>query len=197
MEAINQIFPTNPISDISKERYLNFTYKVEIINKDLCSTPRTRRTPTPNPPPPPDSPLVKVMGTTGFFEDENGIPKPGLKFVCRATQKNVLHIDENTPVFGRLFYGKFERIKFTLGNNENWFQTPEKIIFFAGDQEFNTTDNSSFITGQVNHPTEFWLYIDEEPLILRDNKGDYEFVLFFYSEQSFEYLKKRIIVFTK
>lgn len=196
-ERIEQIYPENPFNEITKERYSKYTNKITLLNKGLCSAPRSRRTPAPTPPPPPDAPLIKVIGTFGNFDDEDGIPRQGLKFICKASQKNVLFIDDNIPVFGRLFYGKFERIKFTLGNNEDWHQTPEKIIFYAGDQEFNTTDNSSFITGQVNHPTEFWLYIDETPLVLKDNKGEFEFVLFFYTEQSFQYLKNKISEFNE
>lgn len=194
MKEIEQIFPVNPISLISKERYQGYAGKLKLVDKGLCSAPSNRSSRASRPVP--DAPLVKVVGAIGFFEDEEGVLKEGLKFSCKAGQKNVLHVDNDTPVYGKIFYGKFEKIKYTRGNNEDWLQTPGKIVLHAGDQEFNTTNNTSFITGQINHPTEFWLYVDEEPLILKDNKGGFDFVLFFYTEQSYEYLKSKIEEFS-
>jgi hypothetical protein len=189
---MKQTYPLNPISEITKERCLQFQNKIDSLGKGgICSKPRSRSNNS-IPAPISDAPNGNVIGEICSSEDENGDLKPGLKFKCKANQKNVLYVNSETPAYGKVFFGKYGKIKFTLGNNDFYYQTPEKIIFYAGDDIFNTVENGSFLTGEIKHPTEFWLYVEEEPLILKDNKGDFEFILFFYSEQDSKYVLSKI-----
>ena len=198
MKPLNQVYPINQINEISEERYLAFSNKKKLSEKMICSGPGRRRTSIP-----PPAPFLNVIASFGKFPDEDGNLQNGMKFNCKANHRNILYADSTTPIYGQLFYRKFERVKFTIGPGDNWFMTPERIAFRAGDDEFHTPNGGSFITGRVNHPTEFWVYVDEEPLQLSDNRNGlpndigFEFILFFYSEQSFEYLQFKISEYSK
>jgi hypothetical protein len=180
---MKRLFDINPISEISTERCNAFKNLVDKLNAKKCPwfvpQPIRRYSPPVN-----KTPIENVVGVFGKFRDQDNVYKDGIKFICPAKQKSILYYDKNTPVFGKTFYGKFEKIKFTLGDNNDFFMTPAKVNLMVGDVIFKTNENGSYIYGEVNHPTEFWIYTEEENEILFDNKGEIEFVLFFYSELS-------------
>lgn len=189
----NYRYPFNIYNTLTSDVVTNFSHLFDEMprNKEnnkrdfdsiagLCKSRSRRNSYTP----PQTPPLyINVYGVPGNYTDSDGADKPGLKFICKASSRNILYLDKEQPVYGRIFYGRFDKIKYTIKNDNDYIMIPTNIVVQVGGIEHRTPEDSPYLLGVTNFSTEFWIYVDEELGQLKDNSGEFEFILFWYSEE--------------